>query len=112
MGMAVRKAVISREGFGLQQGTIDHVQECLGTAAEGGIPDFAEIVRAHQGMIFSLAYHFLRDRGLAEEMAQEVFLELHRHLDSIESAAHLVVWMRMESGRVCRVQNTRRWCLV
>jgi len=108
MGMAVRKAVISREGFGLQQGTIDHVQECLGTAAEGGIPDFAEIVRAHQGMIFSLAYHFLRDRGLAEEMAQEVFLELHRHLDSIESAAHLVFWLRKVASRKCIDQNRRR----
>jgi DNA-directed RNA polymerase specialized sigma24 family protein len=31
-------------------------------------------------MVFSLAYHFLHDRGLAEEVAQEVFLSLHRNL--------------------------------
>ena len=92
----------------MQQGTIDHVQEGLGTAAQGGIPDFAEIVRAHQGMIFSLAYHFLRDRGLAEEMAQEVFLELHRHLGSIESSSHLVFWLRKVASRKCIDQNRRR----
>jgi hypothetical protein len=43
---------------------------------------FAEIVREHQGMVFSIAYHFLHDRTIAEEVAQETFWQLHKHLDS------------------------------
>ena len=56
--------------------------------------DFAGLVERHQSMVFSLSYHFLRDRGLAEEVAQEVFLALHRHLGEIQSAGHAVFWLR------------------
>ena len=40
--------------------------------------DFDAAVRQHQNMVYSLALHFLRDHAVAEELAQEVFLELHR----------------------------------
>jgi RNA polymerase sigma-70 factor (ECF subfamily) len=56
--------------------------------------DFGELVRRHQSMVYSLAWRFLHDRGLAEEVAQEVFLSLHRNLRSIESPAHAVSWLR------------------
>jgi RNA polymerase sigma-70 factor (ECF subfamily) len=56
--------------------------------------DFDELMRAHQSMVFSLALHFLRDREAAEEVAQEVFLSLHRHLAAIQSAEHAAFWLR------------------
>jgi len=56
--------------------------------------DLDALVREHQSMVFSLAYHFLHDRGAAEEVAQEVFLALHRHRAEIESPAHAVFWLR------------------
>jgi RNA polymerase sigma-70 factor (ECF subfamily) len=56
--------------------------------------DFADLVREHQSMVFSLSYHFLHDRELAEEVSQEVFLTLHRHLADIKSGAHAVFWLR------------------
>lgn len=56
--------------------------------------DFNELMRAHQAMVFSLALHFLRDRESAEEVAQEVFLSLHRNLSSIQSPAHAEFWLR------------------
>ena len=55
---------------------------------------FAEIVEEYQAMVFSIAYHFLRDRGTAEDVAQEVFLKLYQNLASIQSAAHLTFWLR------------------
>jgi RNA polymerase sigma-70 factor (ECF subfamily) len=56
--------------------------------------EFADLVREHQSMVFSLSYHFLHDRELAEEVAQEVFLSLHRHLAEIKSASHATFWLR------------------
>lgn len=56
--------------------------------------DFDALLKEHQAMVFSVALHFLHDRGLAEEVAQEVFLSLHRNLASIESPSHARFWLR------------------
>jgi len=57
-------------------------------------PDFEQLVDEHQSMVFSLAVRMTNDRGLAEEVAQDVFLELDRHLGKIESADHARNWLR------------------
>jgi len=62
---------------------------------------FTEVLRANQSMVFSLAYHFLRDPSAAEEIAQDVFLQLYRKLDDLESAAHVVFWLRKVTSDRC-----------
>lgn len=57
-------------------------------------PDFEQLVDEHQAMVFSLALRMTGDRGLAEEIAQDVFLELDRHLRKLESADHARFWLR------------------
>ena len=68
---------------------------------------FSDIVGEHQAMVFSIALHFLRDRSAAEELAQEVFLHLHRNLRTIESSAHLVYWLRKVTAHRC-IDQARR----
>lgn len=58
------------------------------------VDTFAGLVRQHQSMVFSIAYAFLRDRATAEEVAQDVFLALHRSLNALDSPAHVVHWLR------------------
>jgi RNA polymerase sigma-70 factor, ECF subfamily len=55
---------------------------------------FEELVREHQRMVFSIAYHFLHNGAAAEEVAQDVFLELFKKLDRLESRAHVTFWLR------------------
>ncbi|HEV1287119.1 MAG TPA: sigma-70 family RNA polymerase sigma factor [Bryobacteraceae bacterium] len=55
---------------------------------------FAAVLRAQQSMVFSIAYHFLRDRPAAEEVAQDVFLELHKRFEKFESDTHILFWLR------------------
>lgn len=57
-------------------------------------PDFEQLVDEHQSMVFSLAMRMTGDYGLAEEIAQDVFLELDRHLGKIESPLHARFWLR------------------
>src|SRR5450755_4859877 len=55
---------------------------------------FEELVREHQAMVFSMACRYLRNRALAEEIAQEVFLQLYRKLPALESPEHVLHWLR------------------
>src|SRR5882672_10246052 len=63
--------------------------------ARAGDPQaFASLVEAHQGSVFSIAYRMLNHRAQAEDLAQDVFLQLYRKLDGIESLEHLGFWLR------------------
>ncbi|MBV9293973.1 MAG: sigma-70 family RNA polymerase sigma factor [Acidobacteriaceae bacterium] len=59
-----------------------------------GPPTFVEMLETHKSMVYSIAWHFLRDRSLAEELAQDVFLELHRNWASLKSRQHILFWLR------------------
>jgi RNA polymerase sigma-70 factor (ECF subfamily) len=48
----------------------------------------------HQSMVFSIARRIVHDPSLAEEVAQDVFLELYEHLPSLASEEHVVHWLR------------------
>jgi RNA polymerase sigma-70 factor (ECF subfamily) len=72
------------------------------TRAQSGDHDaFADLVERHEAMVYSLAYHFFSDRSRAEEVAQDVFLQLYRSLDAIECDAHLLFWLRQVTTRRC-----------
>ena len=62
--------------------------------AHGWQADFEQLVDAHQSMVFSLAWRMTGDRGLAEEIAQDVFLEMDRNLCRMQSADHACFWLR------------------
>jgi RNA polymerase sigma-70 factor, ECF subfamily len=57
-------------------------------------PDFEALVDEHQAMVFSMAWRMTGDRGLAEELAQDVLLELDRNLGKMKSAGHVRFWLR------------------
>jgi RNA polymerase sigma-70 factor (ECF subfamily) len=62
---------------------------------------FAEVLRANQSMVFSLAYHFLRDPAAAEEVAQDVFMQLYRKMDDLDGAKHVTFWLRKVTSHRC-----------
>jgi RNA polymerase sigma-70 factor, ECF subfamily len=73
--------------------------EVFAAARAGDRAGFAALVRLHQGRVFSIGLRMLMDRALAEDLAQEVFLQLHHSLRSIESHQHLVFWLRQVTAR-------------
>ena len=83
------------------------LDQLLARSKRGDHTAFAGIVREHQAMVFGLASNFLRDGALAEELAQEVFLELYQNLDSIQSADHLKYWLRRVASNRC-IDHARR----
>jgi RNA polymerase sigma-70 factor (ECF subfamily) len=45
-------------------------------------------------MVFSIALRVVADRSAAEEVAQDVFLELHAKLPQLASPEHILFWLR------------------
>lgn len=68
--------------------------DLLSRARAGEAAAFAALVRAHQRLVFGLALRMLSDWQRAEDLAQEVFLQLHCNLSSLQSGTHLVFWLR------------------
>jgi RNA polymerase sigma-70 factor (ECF subfamily) len=55
---------------------------------------FPTLLREHQAMVFSIALRMAGDRGAAEEIAQDVFMELHARLAELSTAEHVLYWLR------------------
>ena len=82
--------------------------ELIRRARAGDRPAFAGLIEAHQSMVYSLLLHIVNEAAVAEEIAQDVFLELHKNLESIESGQHLTRWLRTVATRR-GIDEVRRW---
>lgn len=70
---------------------------------------FASLLQCHQSMVYSLALHYLRDAALAEDVAQEVFLELYSALPGLENGEHVMRWLRrVTCNRCIDIQRRRK----
>jgi RNA polymerase sigma-70 factor, ECF subfamily len=63
-------------------------------SAPPDLSDLAPILARHSGRVFSVALRMTGDPADAEEVAQDVFLELHRTRPALESEDHLKYWLR------------------
>jgi len=54
---------------------------------------FERLVPAYRRRVFGLAYSLLRDRGAAEDVAQEVFVKLWQALPRYDGRAQLSTWI-------------------
>jgi len=68
-------------------------QSAVERVLAGDVSAFEEIVRRWQGPLINLAYRFCRDRGRAEEMAQEAFLRAFRGLVQWRKDAAFSTWL-------------------
>ena len=84
------------------------LEESADANGAAGPIDFAGLVQRQQGMVFSIALHFLRDRQAAEELAQDVFLHLHQNLASLKSPDHITFWLRKVTSHRCIDYSRRR----
>jgi RNA polymerase sigma-70 factor (ECF subfamily) len=58
----------------------------------GEVDAFEEIVERWQGPLINLAWRFCRNRGKAEEMAQEAFVKIYRGLPRWRQDARFSTW--------------------
>jgi len=71
----------------------DDDQAAVERVLAGDISGFEEIVRRWQAPLVNLAFRFCRDRGRAEEMAQEAFVRAYRGLTQWRREAAFSTWL-------------------
>lgn len=80
----------------------------LAKARSGERAALGVLVQAHQRSVYSLALRMLGTRDLAEDLTQEVFMQLNGNLRSIDSNRHLRFWLRQVTSNRAIDQLRRR----
>jgi RNA polymerase sigma-70 factor (ECF subfamily) len=79
----------------------------LKRCADGDELACAELVAAHQRMVFNLGLHLLGDRDEALDLSQEVFLRVFRTLSGFRGQSALRTWIYRIV--VNQARNRQRW---
>ena len=62
-------------------------------AQRGDEEAFAELVQRHRSAVVNLAYRYVSNRADAEDLAQEVFLRVHRARERYKPEAKFKTWL-------------------
>lgn len=80
---------------------VSDADDALRRARRGDLTAFRELVRTHRIRVFSMALRFLGNSSDAEEVAQDVFLQLHGALAQMSTPAHLKHWLLRTVSHRC-----------
>lgn len=72
-------------------GVAEH--ELIERCRQGDETAFRELVDQYKGLVFALTARSVADRARAEELAQDVFLKVHRGLPYFRGDARLSTWI-------------------
>jgi RNA polymerase sigma-70 factor (ECF subfamily) len=69
---------------------------------------FGELIERYKNLVYGLVYRLVADRGQADDLAQEVFLKIHRGLPYFRGDARLSTWIYRIVQNVCFQERLRR----
>ncbi|HSE95452.1 MAG TPA: sigma-70 family RNA polymerase sigma factor [Methylomirabilota bacterium] len=85
----------------MADGAFGDSPELVARLRRGDAGAFEELVIAHQHRIYGVALRMLGDRAAAEDVAQEVFLRVHRAIGDFRGEAKLSTWLYAIASRLC-----------
>ncbi len=92
--------------------SVDSDQALVERHRRGDRAAFESIYASHKALVFSLCLRLAGDRELAQDLAQETFLRLHRHLGRFRGGSALSTWIYRVTLNVCRSRFGRRTLVV
>src|SRR6266542_3024839 len=84
-----------------------HERELVERCRSGDEHAFQELVDRYKDLVFALIARAIQDRSRAEDLAQDVFLRIHRGLPYFRGEARLSTWIYRIVANVC-VQDQAR----
>ncbi len=85
-----------------------HERELVDRCRRGDEGAFEELVEQYKDLVFALTIRTVRDRSRAEDLAQDVFLRVHRGLPYFRGEARLSTWIYRIVANVCAQEILRR----
>ncbi|MDQ6612026.1 MAG: sigma-70 family RNA polymerase sigma factor, partial [Gemmatimonadota bacterium] len=76
-------------------------------AQQGREPAFRELVRRYERPVFSLVFRMVRDRELAEDLAQDAFIKVLNHIDRYSPEFKFSSWLFKIANNVA-IDHLRR----
>ena len=67
------------------------------------------VYRAYSGAVYTMARRILRDRGLAEEVTQDTFVDVIEKADQLERPEALATWLRTIAVNHCLMRLRSPW---
>ncbi|MEO0474013.1 MAG: RNA polymerase sigma factor [Bacteroidota bacterium] len=68
-------------------------QHFLTELQAGSEPAFRSLVESYQNRVYNTCFGFVRHQAEAEDLAQEVFVEIHQKISSLKQAESLPAWV-------------------
>src|SRR5579859_993441 len=85
-----------------QLGTSREADRLLVAEALSGDPGFEKLVRAYETMVYRVAFRFLGNPTDASDVAQEVFLRVHKSLPKFRGDSSLSTWIYAITANLSR----------
>ena len=82
-------------------------RELIERCRQGDEGAFEELVNRYKDLVFALIARTVPDRSRAEDVAQDVFLRIHRGLPYFRGEARLSTWIYRIVANVCLQDQTR-----
>src|SRR5919198_6717222 len=85
-----------------------HERELVERCRRGDEGAFQELIDRYKDLVFALIGRTVQDRSRAEDLAQDVFLRIHRGLPYFRGEARLSTWIYRIVVNVCAQERARK----
>ncbi len=84
-------------------------RELVTRCQRGDDSAFAELVDRYKNLVYAMIYRMMSDRTQVDDLAQDVFLKVHRGLPYFRGEARLSTWIYRIVANVCvQARSSRR----
>jgi RNA polymerase sigma-70 factor (ECF subfamily) len=83
-------------------------QQLIERCRTGDDTAFSELVDAYKDLVYGLIYRMVSDRSTVDDLAQDVFLKIHRGMPYFRGEARLSTWIFRIVQNVCTQARSKR----
>lgn len=83
-------------------------QDIIDEVLKGQTNAFSELVDKYKDMVFTLAFRIMKDKRLADEMSQTVFIKIYKKLNSFKGQSKFSSWVYRITYNTCLDELRKR----